>query len=147
MAQTIVPIISSGTAGPLGVLHLPRLWTKLTLAAHGSLPEGYDESGQGFDAMTLAALGLDRDKVIAYVREKKPTYMQFEKWIVEQRGGHVDRAAIEKHNAAVRGYNHSDEYGSSVRAATGITDPNVKDAVTLNIVEDLHEVHRLVTSA
>jgi len=24
--NTIVPLISSGVAGPLGVLHLPRLW-------------------------------------------------------------------------------------------------------------------------
>ena len=28
----IVPLISSGTVGPLGVLHLPRLWQKVSLA-------------------------------------------------------------------------------------------------------------------
>jgi hypothetical protein len=54
----VVPLISSGTAGPLGAIHLPRLWLKLSLAAADALPEGYDECGSGFDAMTLDALGL-----------------------------------------------------------------------------------------
>ena len=31
MSDTYVPMISSGTAGPLGVLHLPRLWQKVSL--------------------------------------------------------------------------------------------------------------------
>ena len=33
----IVPLISSGTAGPNGVLHLPRLWQKVSLEAAGKL--------------------------------------------------------------------------------------------------------------
>ncbi len=37
MADTYVPLISSGTAGPLGVLHLPRLWQKVSLEARGKL--------------------------------------------------------------------------------------------------------------
>jgi hypothetical protein len=65
--DAIVPLISSGTAGPLGMLHLPRLWTKLRLSAVGRLPQDYDSCGQGFDQMTLDALGLNRDEVIAYV--------------------------------------------------------------------------------
>lgn len=142
---TIVPTISSGTAGPLGVLHLPRLWTKLTLAAHGRLPAGYDECGPGFDAMTLSALKLEKDKVINFVRTHKPSYVAFEKWIVEQNGGHIDRAAVEAHNKAVLGYNHADDHGAEMRAASGIEDASVKDAVTLNTVEDLDEIHRQVT--
>ena len=37
MSETYVPMISSGTAGPLGVLHLPRLWLKVSLEAAGKL--------------------------------------------------------------------------------------------------------------
>ena len=55
MSTTIVPLISSGSHGPLGVVHLPRLWSKLTLDAAGKLPPGYDSCGDGFDAMTLSA--------------------------------------------------------------------------------------------
>jgi hypothetical protein len=141
----IVPLISSGTAGPLGAVHLPRLWTKLTLAAAGALPEGYDSAGAGFDQMTIDALNLNRDEVIAYVTEKKPTYTQFEQWVVERNGGSIPAATIEKHNAAIRGYHHSDELGAKMRSASGITDHAIKDAVTLNTIEDLDEFHAHTT--
>ena len=59
MAETYVPLISSGIAGPLGVLHLPRLWQKVSLEESGKLASGYPGVGKGFDAMTLAALGLE----------------------------------------------------------------------------------------
>ncbi len=138
----VVPLISSGTVGPLGVKHLPRLWLKLSLAAKGALPEGYDECGTGFDAMTLSALGLDREKTIEFVRRNKPTYMEFEEWVVAN--GKADGAAIERHNAAVSGYNHSDELAQRMREASKVKSASVKDAVTLNTLEDLDEIHRQV---
>jgi hypothetical protein len=140
----IVPLISSGTAGPLGALHLPRLWTKLTLSAAGELAAGYDFCGQGFDQMTITALNLDRDEVLAFIRDRKPTYVQFESYVVEKNGGSVPAATIEKHNAAIRGYNHSEELGSQMRSASGLADSSVKDAVTLNTLEDLDELHAQV---
>jgi hypothetical protein len=145
MSTTIVPLISSGSHGPLGALHLPRLWSKLTLDAAGKLPPGYDSCGDGFDAMTLSALGLDRTETIEYIKTKKPTYMQFEHYIAQKHGGTVPKAAIDAHNAAVRGYNHADELGEKMRKSSGLHDVNVKDAVTLNMVEDLDEMHAQVT--
>jgi hypothetical protein len=136
----IVPLVSSGTAGPLGALHVPRLWLKLSLAGIGALPEGYDECGAGFDAMTLGAFGLDRQKTIDFVRQNKPTYMEFEEWIVAN--GRTDKATIERHNAGISGYNHGDDLASTMRRSSKVKDSSVKDAVTLNTVEDLDEVHR-----
>ena len=49
----IVPLISSGIAGPLGVLHLPRLWQKASLANAGKLHADYPGIGCGYDQMTL----------------------------------------------------------------------------------------------
>ncbi len=141
----VVPLISSGTAGPLGVKHLPRLWLKLSLAAIDALPEGYDECGTGFDAMTLSALGLDRAKTIEYVRRNKPTYMEFEEWVVAN--GKVDATTIERHNEALSGYNHSDELAHKMRGASKVKSASVKDAVTLNTLEDLDEIHRQVIRA
>jgi hypothetical protein len=137
-----VPLISSGTAGPLGAVHLPRLWTKLTISNAGGLPEGYDICGQGFDQMTLNALGLDRDETIAYVRDNRPTYLQFEQWVIQKNGGNISQDRIDKHNAAIRGYNHSDELAGQMREASGLKDPSKKDAVTLNSLEDLDELHK-----
>ncbi len=34
----VIPLISSDTAGPLGAIHLPRLWAKLTLAQRRPAP-------------------------------------------------------------------------------------------------------------
>ena len=58
--MSIIPTISSGTAGPLGVQHLPRLWQKASLDAAGKLHPDYPAAGAGFDQMTLDALGIDR---------------------------------------------------------------------------------------
>jgi hypothetical protein len=139
----ITPLISSGTAGPLGALHLPRLWTKLTLGAAGLLPEGYDECGSGFDAMTIADLGLNKDEVVNYVRSVKPTYVQFEEWVVTK--GKTDPDTIRKHNAAISGYHHSDDKAASMHKNMGSKQHHVKDAVTLNTLDDLHELHQTVT--
>jgi hypothetical protein len=143
--QNVVPLISSDTAGPLGAIHLPRLWTKLTLAAAGVLPEGYDECGTGFDQMTLNALGLDRQKTMDFIRTNHPKYVAFEEWVLQQNGGSISTDRIEKHNAAVRGYNHSDELASKMRSSSGIKDSSITDAVTLNTIEDLDDVHAQVT--
>ena len=134
-----IPIISSGTVGPLGVAPLPRLWTKLTLGNAGMLPDGHDYCGQGFDQMTISDLGLEREKVIAYVKTSKPTYVQFEEWV--KANGKTDAATIKKHNDAVHGYNHGDDTVKRIQGDIGLKDASVKDAVTLNILEDLHDLH------
>ena len=144
MSETYVPMISSGTAGPLGVLHLPRLWLKVSLEATGKLAPGYPGIGRGFDAMTCAALGLDEQKVKDYIRQNKPTYTQFEDWV--KQNGKIDRAAIEKHNEAVRGYNHDDETRRGVLGGCGLSAENCsyRDAVNLNNLDDWQEFHTAV---
>ena len=145
MSDTHVPMISSGTAGPLGVLHLPRLWQKLSLEAAGKLAPGYPGMGRGFDAMTCAALGLDEEAVQTFIREKKPTYPQFEAW-VKQNAKSLTSDAVEKHNAAVRGYNHDDETRRKILGQCSLEDENSapKDAVNLNNLDDWYEFHQAV---
>ncbi len=140
---SMVPPVSSSTAGPLGAVHLPRLWAKLTLDAAGRLPDDYDACGPGFDQMTCNNLGLDRQKVIDYVRAKRPTYVQFEEWVIAN--GKTDPETIRKHNAAVHAYHHGEETAGKIRSATGLKRTDVKDAVTLNTLEDLHDFHASVT--
>jgi hypothetical protein len=145
MAETYVPLISSGLAGPLGVLHLPRLWQKVSLEEKGKLASGYPGVGKGFDAMTLAALGLEEQAVRNYIKQNKPTYPEFEEW-VKKNAKSLDRQAIEKHNAAVQGYNHDDQTRNGILGACGMTDDSSapKDAVNLNNLDDWHEFHRAV---
>jgi len=138
----IIPTITSGIAGPLGVLHLPRLWQKASLDAAGKLHSDYPAAGAGFDQMTLDALGLDRDAFLAYVKENKPSYTQCEKWILDQKGGSLDSAAVDAHNAAVVGYNHDEATRKAILGAVGIEDTGaILDAVNLNNLEDWQDFY------
>lgn len=145
MSDTYVPMISSGTAGPLGVLHLPRLWQKVSLESQGKIAAGYPGMGRGYDAMTCAALGLDEQAVQDYIGQKKPTYPQFEAW-VKQNAKSLNKEAIEKHNAAVRGYIHDDETRTNILRNCNLPDDAAapKDAVNLNNLDDWYEFHQAV---
>jgi hypothetical protein len=128
-------------------MHLPRLWQKVLLSAQGMLPEDYDECGHGFDQMTLNGLGLDREETLAYLKSEKPTYPQFEAWVREH-GKKVSPADIEASNAAIIAYNHGDSTVQSICEAVGIpADGSIKDAVTLNKLEDMNEFHQQLTRA
>ena len=145
MSDTDVPMISSGVAGPLGVVHLPRLWQKVSLEEAGKLASGYPGVGKGFDAMTLAALGLEEQAVRDYIKQNKPTYPEFEAW-VKKNAKSLNRESIEKHNSAVRGYNHDDETRKGILSACAIADDAAapKDAVNLNNLDDWYEFHQAV---
>src|SRR5258706_3162825 len=119
--NTIVPLISSGVAGPLGVLHLPRLWLKLSLEAAGKLAPGYPGAGKGYDQMVIDGLGLNREAVLAYIKKDKPTYPQFEAW-VKKSGTKLDKGSIEKLNSAIRGYIHDDDTRKSILGANSLPD-------------------------
>jgi hypothetical protein len=138
-------MISSGTAGPLGVLHLPRLWLKVSLECRGKLAPGYPGAGKGFDQMVIDGLGLKREAVFEFIRTTKPSYCEFEAW-VKKTGSKVDKASIEKLNAAIRGYNHDDETRKSILGANSLPDDAAapKDAVNLNNIDDWKEFHTAV---
>jgi hypothetical protein len=140
-----IPLISSDLAGPLGAIHLPRLWAKVLLSAKGQLEDGYAECGQGFDQMVLVGLKVDRDGAINYIKENLPTYAQFEKWVLDQRGGSIPSSEIEASNGAIRGYNHDDGTRSGILSAAGINDDgSILDAVNLNNLDDWTEFHGAV---
>ena len=141
MSDKIVPLISSGTKGPLGVLHLPRLWQKVSLEAAGKIADGYPGIGAGYDAMVIAGLGLDTEAVRAHITNDKPTYPQFEAWIKGQEGAKLDDASIGELNASIEGYNHDDETRQGILSANGLPDGDPKDAINLNKLDDWLEFH------
>ena len=143
--MSYVPLISSAVAGPLGALHLPRLWLKVSLEAAGKLAAGYPGLGQGYDQMTCNALGLDAAAVVEFITANKPTYPQFEAW-VRANGKTLTKAAIHKHNLAILGYIHSDETRKAVLDASGLPDDGsvLPDAVNLNNLDDWFEFHQAV---
>ncbi|MBC2603390.1 DUF5069 domain-containing protein [Puniceicoccus vermicola] len=137
----IIPLISSGTRGPLGVLHLPRLWQKVSLDIAGKLHSEYPAIGNGFDQMVLEGLGIDNESFLKFMASK-PTYPQLEAWILSEKGGSLDSAAVEELNNGILGYNHDDETRKGILSAAGIEDDgSILDAVSLNNLEDWQDFH------
>lgn len=140
--SNIVPLISSALAGPLGVLHLPRLWEKASLGALGKLHPDYPAIGNGYDKMVLDALGIEKADFEKFIAGSKPTYVELEAWILEKKGGSLDQDAIDKVNADIRGYNHRDEVRKEILESVGREDDGtIKDAVNLNNLDDWNIFH------
>lgn len=95
--------------------------------------------------MTCAAIGLQEEAVRDYIKKNKPTYPQFEAW-VRKNAKSLNKEAVEKHNAAVRGYNHDEETRKDILGACGIADDATapKDAVNLNNLDDWYAFHQTV---
>lgn len=144
--DTIVPLISSGVSGPLGVLHLPRLWLKASLEARGKLAPGYPGAGKGYDQMLIDGLGLKRDAVLNFIKTSRPTYPQFEAWIKAQPGVKLDKTSVDALNKSIQGYNHGDETRKGIFTACGLNDQNCsyRDAINLNNLDDWNEFHSAV---
>ncbi|MEM7697239.1 MAG: DUF5069 domain-containing protein [Verrucomicrobiota bacterium] len=135
--SNIVPLISSGVAGPLGVLHLPRLWLKASLGAAGKLHGDYPAIGAGYDQMVLDGLGIDKGEFEAFIADSKPNYIECEAWILSKKGGSLDQDAVDQLNAAITGYIHDDgTRGEILEAAGRDDDGTIKDAVNLNNLDD-----------
>lgn len=137
----IIPLISSGISGPLGVLHLPRLWQKVSLSNVGKLHNEYPAIGQGYDQMVLDGLGIDKAAFEAFM-QSKPTYPQLEAWVLEQKGGSLDAASVTALNNSITGYNHDDATRKAILAACDLADDgSILDAVSLNNLEDWQDFH------
>lgn len=138
----IIPLISSGIAGPLGVLHLPRLWQKVSLETVGKLHPDYPGIGAGYDQMVLDGLGIDKEAFVAFMKSK-PSYIQLEAWILEQKGGSLDQDAVGTLNSAIAGYIHADDTRKEILEAAGREDDGtIKDAVNLNNLDDWASFHK-----
>ena len=138
----IIPLISSGVAGPLGVLHLPRLWLKASLGAAGKLHPDYPAIGAGYDQMVLDALGIEKAAFEAFIAGEKPSYVECENWILSRNGGSLDASAVEKLNAAITGYIHAEATRAAILDAAGRPDDgSIKDAINLNNLDDWASFH------
>lgn len=135
----IVPLISSAIAGPLGVLHLPRLWQKASLAAAGKLHADYPGIGCGYDQMTLDALGINIETFRTFIA-RKPSYPQLESWVKAQPGVNLTKGNLYKHNQSIMGYIHDDGTRKTILDADGIADDGSVNpgAVDLNNLDDWH---------
>ena len=145
--EKIIPLISSGTEGPLGIKHLPRLWIKTLLSATGRLPEGYKDIRPGFDYLVLEGLGINPDSARDFIFKNLPAYLSFEQWICEQPGVDVSQANISKINEIVVGKTKAPEARIQILRESGLSeDIQIKDSIMLNNLDDWKSVHDQITN-
>ncbi len=133
--QPIIPLISPIVTGPLGIMHLPRLWLKLLLFAEGMLAEGYRHGHGGLDEKLIKGIGIDVDAIIELVDKERPDYQAFEKW-VEQNAKDLSPDSIAAVNEAVRNEQMPERIAVERRAQFGIEDPTYSQAVPLINLDD-----------
>ncbi len=144
--EEIVPLISSSVAGPLGVLHLPRLWLKILLHASGRLPEGYRHGAGGFDGLLCERLGIDAAAFIAFIEGERPDYLALEAWVT-QHARDLSPHAIAAFNDRIRTGNMGDENAAKARARFKVADDTFANAIALNNLDDWSLAHAAVTAA
>lgn len=145
--EPIFPLISSGTEGPLGVKHLPRLWLKTLLSATGRLPEGYKDIRPGFDYMVLEGLHVDPDAARTYIVEERPTYLEFEAWIQAQPGADTSAATVAQVNAEIVARQKDEASRKKSLAKFGLPDDgSVTDSIMINNLDDWRSIHKQVAA-
>jgi hypothetical protein len=139
----IVPLISSSCKGPLGIIHLPRLWWKRILDESGKLQDGYRCSALGgFDGSCANALGLDRDAFDRWLRQHRPTYLAVEAYVREHAPPEtLTLKALRTFNERILGYDIRSELAEARRDRFAL-DPTWTRAIPLNDLDDWAGAHR-----
>jgi Domain of unknown function (DUF5069) len=146
MPAPIVPVLSSSVVGPLGIMHLPRLWLKILLHARGLLPEGYRHGVGGFDEFVTTTLGIDRDAFVAYIETVKPDYLTLEAW-VRANAAMLTPDAVATINERIATAPLPEPMLSERSARFALGDPSYTRAVALNDLDDWAAMHDALTRA
>ena len=140
-----VPTISTSVTGPLGIMHLPRLWQKILLHACGRLPADYRHGIGGFDELLCERLGVDANALVAFVERDRPDYLTFERWVAAN-ARDLAPATIASLNQRLRTGNMRDEMAAERRKRFGIADETVANAIVLNDLDDWAGFHERLTA-
>jgi hypothetical protein len=87
-------VVPNDETGRLGVRHLKRFWSRM-LAGEAGEPAA--------DFLLLSALQAGTHETAAYLMEERPTFEEFEAWILERNGGALDPALVARINAGLAG--------------------------------------------
>jgi len=135
-----IPQISGCTAGPLGIVHLPRFWFKMRAHAVGVLPDGYRHGTGGSDGDLLDTFGIDGAAFEAYIAREAPSYQACEGWI-RANARNLEPATIETFNEDTVSFQMPDPRRSEWSARFGITETGYDLAIGLNQLDDWDALH------
>jgi len=142
----LVPLISSSESGPLGLIHLPRLWLKMRYHAAGMLPEGYRHGTGGFDGALLDAIGVDGEAFAAYIDAERPDYLKLEGW-VRANARDTSEATIRAYNEKTLGVRFGEPRRLEWIERFGLgEDTTYASGIELNQLDDWAAVHAQITA-
>jgi hypothetical protein len=127
-------------AGPLGVVHLPRMWLKGILSAARSLPETYFDDYKGFNKRVVDGLGLEPEAWFAFLKTL-PTYLEAEQYVREH-ATKLDAASIAAVNAEIAGLPRPEENAVKVRELVGLDAPGYNNSAMLINLDDWYAIHK-----
>ncbi len=100
MKQPVVLVVGPEIDGPLGIVHLPRLWATTILTNAGMLVDGVAADPHGFDSLVTHGLRIE-PRAFRQFLATMPTYVQCETWVREHTR-RLDPATIARVNESVR---------------------------------------------
>ena len=104
----------------LGIYQLKRLWSRTMAAQCGRFPLT-DPHDRHLDHLVVHATGLGLEQTAGYLGNQKPTFEEFECWILATTGG-VEPMQVARINAAVAGADYPEEIKRQL-AAVEASDP------------------------
>src|SRR5262245_52763772 len=113
-------LADSRETGAIGVMHLKRFWQKSIAKRDGRLDAMAFQEEWNLDFSLLSALGLGLEQTVKHLYLEKPTFEQFENWILELNGGVIQSERVEEFN----------------RIVVGDKDPDTHEAVVDKIIDD-----------
>jgi len=137
----VVPLISSYVAGPLGLIHLPRLWLKALLHAHDRLAEDWGCGPGGLDKIIMGYVGVDKEAFIAWLMTELPSYARCEQWVREN-ATNLTAEAIAESNAYLLNGRLPGDLNAQFRAHMQVDDDSVEVGIMLNTLDDWDTIHR-----
>jgi len=144
--EPIVPMVSSGQMGMLGIPHLPRLWIKATLRAVGALKDGWKSGLEcGFDKKVSGLIGLDLAATSAYIGAELPNYLEFEGWVSDHIAA-PDAATKAKWVTDIISGQKGEEQGAAEVIEAGAPGLTLRGTVLLNDMVDWKHMHDHIVS-
>jgi len=138
--EPLVPLVGPLVAGPLGVVHLPRMWLKGILSAARSLPDTYFDDYKGFNKRVVDGLGLEPEAWFAFLKTL-PTYLEAEQY-VRDHATKLDAASIAAVNAEIAGLPRPEENAVKVRELVGLDEPGFNNSAMLINLDDWYAIHK-----
>lgn len=97
----VIPVADITDTGALGVVYLKRLWS-LWSSYRSSPPQDQVRDWQASHVL-FSGLGLGQEEAIRHAAGARPSFAEFEAWILERCGGSVDPQVVARLNATLTG--------------------------------------------